>query len=277
MQTEPTFSPIIGVIGGAGPDATIDFQKALSQQMKQQCQAITDQHHFRVIVDNYTVMPDRSQALLGRGPSPLPYLQKIAQNLASLGATMITCPCNTAHAYIDALQAAISVPILDMPYLTCQAVTASPIPLRRIGVLCTDMTKKHQLYHIPRTMLVYPDHQYQALVMQGIFAAKAGYTHEPITDTAIQAQLRHHLSLTGVETSLLDFQYSAADIYEKTIAHLQSLGVDAVILGCTEIPLCVDTHAIERRFGFPVINPTNELAKAAVALAINQCQQNIQN
>ena len=103
--------PVIGVIGGAGPDAAIDFQAQLYKEMKKQLIAVSDQDHYRVIVDNYTSMPDRSLALLKQGPSPLPDMIKSATGLEKLGCNFITYPCNTAHAYLPQIANAIKIPI----------------------------------------------------------------------------------------------------------------------------------------------------------------------
>jgi aspartate racemase len=266
-KTDTARTPVIGVIGGAGPDATIDFQVELSQQMKLQCQAINDQTHFRVIVDNYTTMPDRIQALHGKGPSPLPYMQTVARNLEQLGATLIVYPCNTAHAYIADIQAAVSTPILDIISLTTAAVINHSAAPQHIGILSTDMTRKLQLHQIPNRTLIYPDAQYQAQMMQAIFAAKAGYTKHAITDHMVQQQVEQYLQSVGISPNALDFSQSATTIIEQSISHLIQRGAEAIVLGCTEIPLCVEAPTLERFFGIPIINPTAELAKATVALA----------
>lgn len=273
-KTDMARTPVIGVIGGAGPDATIDFQVELSQQMKQQCQAINDQAHFRVIVDNYTTMPDRIQALHGTGPSPLSHMQTVARNLAQLGATIITYPCNTAHAYIADIQAAVSIPVLDIISLSANAITNYPTAPQHIGILSTDMTRKLQLHQIPNRTLIYPDAQYQAQMMQAIFAAKAGYTKQPITDHIVQQPLKQYLQSVGIPPTALDFSQSATAIIEQSISHLIQRGAEAIVLGCTEIPLCVEAPTLERFFGVPIINPTAELAKATVALARAQCATN---
>lgn len=274
-KAQEAITPVIGIIGGAGPDATIDFQIALSQQMKQQYRAISDQAHFRVIVDNYTTMPDRTQALQGKGPSPLPYMCLTARNLEQLGATVIVYPCNTAHAYITDIQAAVSVPVLDIISLATTAVINHPATPKHIGILATDMTKKLQLHQIPGCTLYYPDKAQQALMMQAIFAAKAGYTKQPVTSHQAQQQLQQYLHSVGIPLTRLDFTQSAATIVQRSIAHLKQRGVEGIILGCTEIPLCIDALTEETTYNIPIINPTVELAKATVTLALSQSKTDI--
>jgi aspartate racemase len=57
-----TMAKTIGVIGGMGPQATVDFfQKILDNTRVER-----DQDHIHVIIDNNPQIPDRTVFLLGR-------------------------------------------------------------------------------------------------------------------------------------------------------------------------------------------------------------------
>ena len=75
----------IGIIGGMGPMATVD----LMQKIIQATDAHEDQEHIHILVDNNTDIPDRTAAILGRGPSPLPELLKSAERLTAQGADFL--------------------------------------------------------------------------------------------------------------------------------------------------------------------------------------------
>lgn len=271
-----TKKPVIGIIGGAGPDATVDLQVHLNKQMKIQLRAVADQEHYRVIVDNYTCMPDRSLALCNKGPSPLPHMQTAARNLEKLGATIITYPCNTAHAYIQEIQSAISVPILDMVDITCSHIRQRSDKFKKIGILCTDMTMLLDLYNMPGMGIIYPDQEWQALIMQAIFAAKAGYTHSSVKDKATTAKLIQYLSsVINTTTNSFDFTKSAQEIFTLCIEQLCNKGAEAIILGCTEIPLCIDTTEISQKFNVPIFNPTAILAAATINHTKNYLKESI--
>lgn len=259
-----TTKPIIGVIGGAGPDATIDFQAELANQMKLKLNAISDQDHLRVIVDNYTTMPDRSLNLAKSATSPLRHMQEAALNLEKLGANLLAYPCNTAHAFLPEIQQALSIPIIDM-----LAATVAHIKLQhnaRIGILCTNMTRKLGLYKglASFTEICYPSERHQAEVMQAIFAAKAGYTRDPITKpehlNSIMAYLEQESSLPYNANS---FSFAPRELFERAIYDLSQQGADAILLGCTEIPLCLK----ESRHNIKLINPTKILATAVIDYA----------
>jgi aspartate racemase len=80
---------VIGILGGMGPEATLDcFEKIIKNTP-----AGKDQDHLRVIIDSNPKIPDRTAAILGFGPSPLPLLLEGCRNLQQAGADFIIMPC----------------------------------------------------------------------------------------------------------------------------------------------------------------------------------------
>ncbi len=105
---------VIGILGGMGPDATI----TLFHRIVALTDAQKDQDHFRIIIDNNPTIPDRTEALLGRGQSPVSQLQASAQRLQAAGAQVIGMPCNTAHAFFLEIEKTVSIPFLNMVKIT---------------------------------------------------------------------------------------------------------------------------------------------------------------
>jgi aspartate racemase len=58
---------IIGILGGMGPEATID----LFTKIVKGTRVRKDQDHLRILIDNNPKIPDRTLAIQGEGPSPL--------------------------------------------------------------------------------------------------------------------------------------------------------------------------------------------------------------
>ena len=58
----------IGIMGGMGPMATVDLMQKVIVATK----AIKDQEHIHTVIDNNTNVPDRSECIFGKGPSPVP-------------------------------------------------------------------------------------------------------------------------------------------------------------------------------------------------------------
>ena len=70
---------VIGIIGGMGPLATCD----LFQKIVLHTDARTDQEHPRVVIDSNTAVPNRTDALLHGGPSPVPEIVKSKASLTA--------------------------------------------------------------------------------------------------------------------------------------------------------------------------------------------------
>ncbi len=222
----------IGVLGGMGPAATHRFFELLIDRMP----ADRDQDHLRVFVDNNPAVPDRTAYLTGDGPDPRPVLLEMIRGLERSGADLLAMPCNTAHAFYDDLVAVASVPFLHMPELAVDH-TAETIDGNQIGVLGTDGALATGVYEsaaadTPLT-LVRPDETTQETVMAAIYGdegIKTGHRETP---------------------------------QERLLAAIDSLGdIDAVIAGCTEIPLALSDEDID----VPLIDPMVVMADTAIEL-----------
>ncbi|MCK5827610.1 amino acid racemase [Candidatus Bipolaricaulota bacterium] len=196
-------SKTIGVIGGMGPAATIEFFRRLVAATP----AAVDRAHLRILIDNNPHVPERVDAILGTGPDPGPALAAMASGLATLGADFLTLPCNTGHAFKDAICAAVDIPFIDMIEETVRVLT-----VKKVGVLATTATVRTGLYKTACAEqgieLVIPSDEDQELVMDIIRRVKAGGSG---------ASVRNH----------------AAAI----VARMAEEGAEAVIAGCTELSL----------------------------------------
>jgi aspartate racemase len=144
-------------------------------------------------------------------------------------------PCNTAHAYIDAMRAAVEIPILDM-----LAETAACVDVDQVGLLATEAVVRIGLYDAalrPRGIrVVLPGAEDQADIARWIAAVKAG---EPL------ASLRPRLACI--------------------VARLKAEGARALVVGCTEISLLTDVGS-----PLPAIDALDCLVSATVREARNR-------
>jgi aspartate racemase len=220
-----------------GPAATADFY----QKIIRATPAKADQDHLKVLIFSNPQVPDRTAAIRGEGPDPLPVLVAGAEVLIQGGVDFITIPCVTVHYCYDALQRAVSVPILHLIGETATAVVKEYPGLHRLGLLATTGTLQSRLFepHFePQGITILPpDPAVQsAAVMEAIYAVKHG---EPL-------ERPRHLIRQAAE-------------------HLRERGVEAVVAGCTEVPLILQDGDI----AVPVIDPTWILARAAVRHALD--------
>lgn len=222
----------IGIIGGMGPLATADLFEKIILHTKASC----DQDHLRVLIDSNTSIPDRTAAILSGGADPAPELTASAKGLEQQGAELLMMPCNTAHHFYDAVQAAVSVPVLHMIRLTVRSLQEQGI--QTAGLLATDGTIQTGIYQ-------------RCLEGTGVQLL----TPEPEGQRAIMEMIYH-----GVKAGRRDYDASAAG---KAMELLLRRGAETLILGCTELPLAVKLY----RFDLPVTDPTLELALGAIRAA----------
>ena len=223
----------IGVLGGMGPEATVDFLAKIVRATP----AARDQDHLHVLVDSNPAVPDRSAAIAGRGPDPAPVLREMAEHLVAWGAEVLVMPCNTAHYFHERVSAGLAVPLLHMMRETADHIRRGWPTARTVGLLATDATISAGLYHRALANrgldVLVPDRDAQAMVMGAIFGAdgvKAGHHHHP----------RRWL--------------------EVVAAGLVAQGADVVVAGCTEVPVVLSATDVT----VPLVDATEVLARAAV-------------
>ena len=133
----------VGIIGGLGPEATVDLMTRVIRATP----AGDDQDHIRMIVDCNPKVPSRMKAILeGTGGNPAPALVAMAKNLAAYGADFLVIACNTAHLYLDRIREAVPVPVLNMIDLTVDRVILENPDIRRVGLLASWTVIRPGLY-----------------------------------------------------------------------------------------------------------------------------------
>jgi aspartate racemase len=162
-----------------------------------------------------------------------------ADKLAKAGADFLICPDNTIHQAFDLVEHRAPRPWLHIAREV--AAEAKRREFRRLAVLGT-----RYLMEGP----VYP----QALKAEGIEhripkAEQRQRVNEIIFDELVNGQ----------------FLPRSLAYYLEVIRSLKDDGCDAVVLGCTEIPLLVTAEASP----LPTLDSTRLLARAAVRKAIN--------
>lgn len=222
----------VGVLGGMGPDATVDFMAkviALTPAEK-------DQDHVHMLVDHNPKVPDRQNAILDAGEDPGPYLAAMAVRLETAGADFLVIPCNTAYVFKDAVESATSIPLISIIDVT--VATALEQGAASAGVLATDGCLKARVFQdaLEKAGIgsVLPSDYELGKLMTLINRIKAGYQGESIAR-----------DMATLATALVD------------------RGAQSVIAGCTEIPLVLDAAAVD----VPLISSTDVLAQQTVALA----------
>lgn len=193
-------SLVLGVLGGMGPAATLDFLTKLQAYTP----AEQDQDHIRVIADINPKAPDRNVPGLDTGD----VLAEMAGALRGAGADVLAMPCNTAHAHADVIQEASGLPLIDMIALGAEG--AAETGAARAGVIGTKgALKLYREYLAARGIgFVSLDAARQEAFMATLYKIKAG---------DLGAEVRREMQAYARE--------------------LTRLGAEVLVAGCTEVPL----------------------------------------
>jgi aspartate racemase len=202
----------VGVLGGMGPAATIDFMDKLIKATG----AKREQDNLRLLVDCNPHVPDRNAAIADAGAMagvhPGPVLADMARGLERAGADFVVMACNTAHAYEADIRAALGVPFVSLIAETAATLQAAYPTVRRVGLLAADGCLGAGLYQ-------------NAFAAQGVDCALLG--PEP-------------------QSQLMDLIYAIkrGDRSDAARAQMRALadllvedGAQVVVAACTEVPL----------------------------------------
>ena len=220
-------SLVLGVLGGMGPAATLDFLAKL--------QALTpaerDQDHIRTLVDINPQVPDRNDPVNRPGP----VLAEMAGALRGAGADVLAIACNTAHAYADIITRASGLPLIDM--IGTASAAARDSGARRAGVLGTrEALKLYREYLAAQGMgMVTLEPERQEAFMSLLYRIKAGERGPDVRN--------------GMAALTAD---------------LAAGGAEAIIAGCTEVPLVIEAGAGR----LPFIDAGEALARRCVAVCL---------
>jgi aspartate racemase len=243
QRGQPTGAFKIGIVGGIGPAATVDFMTKIVVNTD----ARRDQDHIKLVVDHNPQIPDRTAHLIGDGEDPTLAIYAACKRLEANQANLIAMPCNTAHAYVERIRRSVAIPIVNMLHETVRHIGRHHPGRHRVGLLATTGTVGSRVYHeaaagAPFELLV-PDQPHQTLVMRAIYGER------------------------GVKAGYVDGQ--CRDDLMRALAHLVDAAASVVILGCTELPLLLREEAAFSIGGreIALLDPTAILARRCVALA----------
>jgi aspartate racemase len=226
---------LIGILGGMGPLATVDFMERVIA-LTSSAGASRDQQHLELLVAHLPHIPDRSEAMLGNGESPLPALLRGIDMLNRNEVELIVIPCNSAHYWYDAMRTHSRAPII---HIAEASVAAVPEGISRVAVLATGGTFRSGLYQ-------------RMLVARGLESVDPDAETQAHIDACIREVKAGRMGVSA--------EHLAAAL-DWLLAH----GAQAIVWGCTELPLAareMDVPAI------PVIDSTLELARATVSYGL---------
>jgi len=190
--------------------------------------------HPQVTMHTYSFAEYSRHIEAGRWDEVGRLLLTSAMKATMSGAEFLVCPANTVHAAIDAIREQSPAPWLHIAEEV--AALAASRGFRRLGILGT-----RQLMEGP------------------VYAAKL--TKRDIAFAIPDPADRERINrIIFDELVVGQFSEASRSYFRDVIAQLGRRGCDAVVLGCTEIPLLIS----ESDSPLPAIDSTRTLARAAL-------------
>lgn len=226
---------VVGVLGGMGPDATVDFMAKVIALTP----AERDQDHIHMLVDHDPRVPSRQNPSVADDARIREMLAQMAERLEAAGADFLVMVCNTAHGWLDRARERVSIPFVGIVDETVAAIEARHRAARRVGVLATPACLDVGLYQD-----ALEDSGFTALPLEG----DARHAFMALVDRVKAGEQGEEVRRGMVEI--------ARGLIER--------GAEVIIAGCTEVPLVLESGDLT----VPLVSSTDELARRTVELAL---------
>ena len=238
----------IGIVGGAGPHAGLDCAKKILQETI----AEKDQDYLpTILVSTPEIIKDRTKFILGESlENPAYAIFDNILDLYHMGAKLIGIPCNTAHSpaiknvFMEKIQQSdINIKVLDMIAETANFLKKECPEVKNVGILSTVGTWEAGFF--PKIL---EKHGYSACVLS----------------KALQQHLHNEALFhpeNGIKVKADPVSKYARNVLLDGFESLKKKGAEAVILGCTEIPLGIPERKIDQIY---CIDTSLVLARALI-------------
>ena len=222
----------LGIIGGLGPESTVDYYKLIVAAYRER----TKGGYPAIIINSVDLNKARDLVTANALAELSEYLVAEVQRLARAGADFGLISANTPHIVFDEVRRQVSIPLLSIVEATCEAVRA--LGMKRVGLLGTRFTMQGRFFPDVFTKagiaLAVPREDEQAYIHEKYLGELVNGVFLPETRERIR-EIIHRLK--------------------------RSDGIEAVILGGTELPLLLRDASAQ---DIPFLDTTQIHVKAAV-------------
>lgn len=240
----------IGIVGGVGPYAGLD----LNQKIYACTRIEREQDHLEIyLLSCPSLIEDRTEFLLHPDTveNPGNAILGVIRKLAAIGAEIVGIPCNTSHAapILDVVERGIASAGLPITFVhlireTVEFVRSNHPGVAKVGLLATNGTCRSGVYA-------------KAFAEAGIEALT------PPPDRQVLVHKAIYDPAYGIKCHPNPISRQAVAALSEAGAEMVAAGAQAVIMGCTEIPLALRPANL----GVPKIDTTLVLARALIGRA----------
>lgn len=200
----------VGILGGMGPEASLEAYKKAIKYCQQKYNAVQDYDFPTIIIYNLP-LHDFDETGITNNKTVLAQLVDACQKLKKSGCKKILIACNTVHHFYNQIQNHVDIPVIN---LVEEVVIKAKSNANTSGLLCSESTNKLKLYHKyankHNLRLIEPNQKQQGTLNQIILKSMQGKNGEKETHQLLQIAEQQRQN-----------------------------GAENIILGCTELPLAL--------------------------------------
>ncbi|HJY78303.1 MAG TPA: amino acid racemase [Burkholderiales bacterium] len=227
---------LIGLVGGVTWRSTLDYYRAINEEVGRRLGGV---HGARLVLVSLDFDEVRTRAAAGDEPALLELYSEAAATLARAGAEALLLCANTAHRRAEELQRRVGIPLLHIADAAGEA--ARRVGAGRVGLLGT-----------------------RATMEEGFIRERLGRRFGLEVLTPPQTARARLDSLIFEEMARGVFSRTALDFALELMRDLVAAGAEAVILGCTELPILLRDASLP----CPALDTTRLHALSAVDFAL---------
>jgi len=230
------FTKKIGVIGGMGSEASVKYYSDLIKICQEKYFAVQDRDYPAIIIYNLP-LEDFDENGNFNPVTATKQLQEAAIGIEKAGADFIVIVCNTIHALYNEIQESVSISVVSLIKEVGKQVVKENC--KTVGLLTSDSTKKLKLY----------------------VNELAKHNIKSIETTELEQNEMNSIVLKAMSGQNTNIE---TEKVKKIISRMVNDGAQAVILGCTEIPLVIS----QKDTDILVFDSTKILAEVALEKAL---------
>jgi aspartate racemase len=239
LDTTVTKAPgmkTIGLLGGMSWESTLHYYRLLNEAVKAQLGGL---HSAKIVLISVDFHSLEKMLHDGNWTAITAELTGYAQQIEKAGAEMLLVCTNTMHKVADAIQTAITIPLIHIADCTADRIAA--VGLRKVGLLGTRFTMEEDFY------------RHRLARRHGLEVIVPEPADRKRVDEIIFTELCRGL-----------VREESRKEYLRIIADLQKQGATGIIAGCTEIGMLVEQHQLN----LPFFETTEIHAEAAIRAAL---------
>lgn len=221
----------IGILGGMGPESSVSFFMEVIKECQKQYNAKYDEDYPKIIMYNVPI-PDIVENINNLKET----IKIVGENLQQLEkdkVDFIVIPCNTINIIYNEMCRAVKIPVLSIIKETINK--AKELKLSKVGIIGTKATINFGLYQ------------------KELDKNKISY---------ILPEKEEMNILTKIIINIMAGKKTKEDLkkIKKIIQTMKNKGAEAVIIGCTDLPLLVK----QENFDILLLDTIKILAEATV-------------